>query len=103
LKEIEMHSLNLNRLSEYCKKDGSGGGNNSGEKEGLLLRLTVKGKKITGISLVPSWREDDNFVRLYDPNMGKRKELFEYLQSVNENGAGLKIVGKEIIVEDFQY
>ncbi len=28
-----MHSLNLNRLSEYCKKDGSGGGNNSGEKE----------------------------------------------------------------------
>ena len=28
-----MHSLNLNRLSEYCKKDGSGGGNNCGEKE----------------------------------------------------------------------
>jgi len=51
----------------------------------------------------PSWREDDNFVRLYDPNVGKGKELYQYLESVNEEGAGLRIVGKEIIVEGFQY
>ena len=72
-------------------------------REGLLLRLTVKDKKINGISLVPSWREDDNFVRLYDPNVGKGKELYQYLESVNEEGAGLRIVGKEIIVEGFHY
>ena len=69
----------------------------------LFLRLTVKDRKIKGISLVPSWREDDNFVRLYDPNVGKGKELFQYLESVNEEGAGLRIVGKEIIVEGFHY
>ena len=72
-------------------------------REGLLLRLTVKDNRITGISLVPSWREDDNFVRLYDPNMGKGKELFEYLQSVNANGAGLRISGKEIVVEGLNH
>lgn len=72
-------------------------------REGLLLRLTVKDNRISGISLVPSWREDDNFVRLYDPNVGKGKELFEYLQSVNANGAGLRISGKEIVVEGLNY
>ena len=35
---------------------------------------------------------------LYDPNIGKGRELFGYLQSVNESGADLKIVGKEIVV-----
>ena len=72
-------------------------------REGLLLRLTVKDKKINGISLVPSWREDDNFVRLYDPNVGKGKELYQYLQTVNVDGARLRIEGQEIIVEGCQY
>lgn len=71
-------------------------------KEGLLVRLAVKDKKLAGVSLVPSWREDDNFVRLYDPNEGKGRELFGYLKSVNEGGAGLKIVGKEIVVQGIQ-
>ena len=51
------------------------------------------------VSLVPTWREDDNFVRLYDPNAGKGRELYGYLKSVNEGGADLKLVGKEIVIE----
>ena len=67
-------------------------------KEGLLVCVAVKNKRVESVSFVPSWREDDNFVRLYDPNTGKGRELFGYLQSVNEGGADLKIVGKEIVV-----
>ncbi len=40
-------------------------------REGMLLRVAIRDKKIQGISMVPSWREDDNNVRLYDPNTGK--------------------------------
>ena len=53
-------------------------------REGLLVRVAVKNKKIASISFVPSWREDDNFVRLYDPDVGKGRELLGYLKSVNE-------------------
>lgn len=68
-------------------------------KEGLMVRVAVKNKEVQSVSFVPSWREDDNFVRLYDPNVGKGRELFGYLQSVNEGGAELKIEGKEVVVE----
>ena len=38
-------------------------------------------------------------MRLYDPNEGKGRELLGYLQSVNEGGAELELVGKEIVVK----
>ena len=53
-------------------------------REGLLVLVAVKNEKIASISFVPSWREDDNFVRLYDPDVGKGRELLGYLKSVNE-------------------
>jgi hypothetical protein len=65
-------------------------------REGLLARLAVRDKKIQSVSLVPVWRGDDGFVRLMDPNSGKGRELYGYLQSVNEGGAELKLEGKEI-------
>ncbi len=71
-------------------------------KEGLLTRVTVKDKKLHSVSLVPSWLEDDNFVRMYDPTEGKGRELFGYLQSVNEGGAELKLEGKEIVVQGIE-
>ncbi len=55
------------------------------------------------VSLVPTWREDDNFVRLYDPNEDKGRELYGYLKSVNEGGADLKLVGKEIVIETMSH
>ena len=71
-------------------------------KEGLLVKLTVKDKTIQGVSLVPTWREDDNFLRLYDPDEGKGRELFGYLNSVNEGGASLEIRNIEIVLTDLQ-
>ena len=68
-------------------------------REGLLVRVAIKNKKVASVSFVPSWREDDNFVRLYDPNVGKGRELYGYLKSVNEGGADLKIEAKEIVVQ----
>ncbi len=68
-------------------------------REGLLVHVSVADKKVTSVSIVPTWREDDNFVRLYDPSEGKGKELFKCLNSVNEGGADLQVVGKEIIVK----
>ncbi|MCM5663180.1 CapA family protein [Galbibacter mesophilus] len=68
-------------------------------REGLMVHISVEDKKLKEVSLVPTWREDDNFLRLYDPNQGKGKELFEYLQSVNESGAPLIVEGQEIKVE----
>ena len=72
---------------------------NTRHREGLLANVVIKDKKISLVTLVPTWREDDNEVRLYDPNVGKGHELFGYLQSINEEGAELKIKGKEIVIE----
>ena len=67
-------------------------------REGLLVRLAVRNKKLHSVSMVPAWREDDGFVRLCDPNEGNGRELFGYLKSVNEGGAELKLDGKEIFI-----
>ena len=67
-------------------------------REGLLVRLAIENRRLKAVSLVPTWREDDNFLRLYDPNEGRGRELLGYLQSVNEGGAPLTLVGKEIQV-----
>lgn len=68
-------------------------------REGLMARLLIKDKRLAAVSLVPSWREDDNFVRLYDPNDGKGRELFGHLNAVNGNdGAPLTLRGQEIQV-----
>ena len=73
-------------------------------KEGLLVRLLVRDRKLVMLSLVPSWRDDTNLVRLYSPREGKGRELFGYLQSVNgPDGARLELVGDEIVVPDIRY
>ncbi len=71
-------------------------------REGLLARLVVKNRRLQAVSLVPTWREDGQFVRLYDPSEGKGRELFDYLQSVNEDGAELILAGKEIVVKGIE-
>lgn len=67
-------------------------------KEGLLAHIAVANKKVESISLVPTWRDEDNFIQLQDPNQGKGKELLGYLNTVNEGGAELRVEGKEIAI-----
>lgn len=71
-------------------------------REGLMVYLQVANKKLQSAALVPTWREDDNEFRLYDPNISKGKELLGYLKSVNEGGAELQVHGKEIRVIGIQ-
>jgi len=68
-------------------------------EEGLLVRLLVRDRQLAGISLVPSWRDETNLVRLHSPNSDKGRELLGYLRSVNgAGGAELEVAGDEIVV-----
>jgi poly-gamma-glutamate synthesis protein (capsule biosynthesis protein) len=71
--------------------------------EGLVARACIKNRKLASISLVPLWIGEDNNPRLHDPNVGKGRELYEYLLSVTgEDGARLTVKGQEIVVEGIQ-
>ncbi|MCG8526897.1 MAG: hypothetical protein MI748_10985 [Opitutales bacterium] len=64
-----------------------------------VTRISIVVGKVERISLVPTWRDEDNLVRVYDPGFGKGKELLEELISINgKKGADLEIVGKEITI-----
>ena len=67
-------------------------------REGLLARVVIRDRKVVGISLVPSWLDEDNDVRLEDPQMGKGRELYGHLLAVNDGGAELALHGREIVV-----
>jgi poly-gamma-glutamate synthesis protein (capsule biosynthesis protein) len=68
--------------------------------EGLLARACIKNRKLASVSLVPLWIGEGNNPRLYDPNLGKGRELYEYLLEVTgEDGARLNLEGKEIVIE----
>ena len=68
-------------------------------EEGLLVRLLVRDGQVAGISLVPSWRDESNLVRLHSPNSDKGRELLGYLRSVNgSDGAELDVAGDEIVI-----
>ena len=69
-------------------------------REGLLVRVVVRDGEFAAVSLVPSWLDDNNDVRLENPQNGKGRELFGYLSAVNgSDGAKLTIRGNEIIIE----
>lgn len=67
-------------------------------REGLMAHISVAEKKVKSVSLVPTWRDEENFLRLEDPNQDKGKELLGVLKSVNEGGAALEVRGKEIVI-----
>ena len=65
-------------------------------KEGLIGEINIKDKKLESVYLLPTWREDDNEVRIYHAGEGKGKELTDYLNRVNEGGAPLSVEGEKI-------
>ena len=70
-------------------------------REGLLVRLSIKDKEIQSVDIVPTWRDDDNFVRLYNPNTDQGRELYGILKSVNSEGAPLKLTENAIRMKSF--
>ena len=70
-------------------------------REGLLVRLSIKDKKVQSVNMVPTWRDDDNFVRLYNPNTGQGRELYGILKSVNNGGAPLELMEHAIQIKSF--
>ncbi len=83
-------------LAQFVFDDALRKGNH---RAGLLLRLVVRGGDVAGASLVPTWLDDANDVRLHDPADGKGRELYGLLAEVNGgDGAGLAVRGREIVV-----
>ena len=70
-------------------------------REGLLVRLSIKDKEIQSVDMVPTWRDNDNFVRLYNPNTDRGRELYGILKSVNSEGAPLKLTENAIRMKSF--
>jgi poly-gamma-glutamate synthesis protein (capsule biosynthesis protein) len=68
-------------------------------REGLLVRLLIEDQDITGVSLVPTWREDQGIIKLMDPTFGKGQELYRQLLDLTKGNASLTISGQEIIVK----
>ncbi|WP_373523021.1 CapA family protein [Aquiflexum sp.] len=68
-------------------------------KEGLMVKLAIQNKNIKGASLLPLWREDDNFLRIYDPSSGKGEELYKYLLKVCRDKSIIEVKNKEIVVK----
>ena len=70
-------------------------------REGLLVRLSIKDKKVQSVNMVPTWRDNDNFVRLYNPNTRRGRELYGILKSVNNEGAPLELTEHAIQIKSF--
>lgn len=68
-------------------------------REGLMAEVHVKNKQLESLCLLPTWRGDDNNLRVYDATKSKGKELTEYLMRINEGGAALQVEGEKIKVE----
>lgn len=97
--KIEIHKNRpiFHSLGQFVFDDHLRLGNH---REGLLARIVVHDGELAAVSLVPSWLDDNNDVRLENPQNGKGRELFGYLSAVNgADGAELAIRGNEIILE----
>ncbi|HTB17875.1 MAG TPA: CapA family protein [Bryobacteraceae bacterium] len=66
-------------------------------KEGMVARVVVQGKKVLRVSLVPVTRDSDNNVQMLDPSAGEGARL---LQKVKDLSAGtpLRIERQEVVL-----
>lgn len=66
---------------------------------GHLARMLIRDGDLARISLVPSWRDDDNNVFLLDPNEGQGRELLGVQKAVlDEQSVELRLEGSEIVI-----
>jgi poly-gamma-glutamate capsule biosynthesis protein CapA/YwtB (metallophosphatase superfamily) len=67
-------------------------------KEGLVARVVVEGKKVVGVSLVPLTRDaENNNPLLLDPAAGEGAQLMEKVQRLSGE-TPLKVDGKEVVL-----
>lgn len=67
----------------------------SHHRDGLVIRLLVRNKKIVDVAVVPVFRDEENTVYLADPNEGEGER--QYLELKNSsNDVEVVVQGKEI-------
>ncbi len=65
-------------------------------KEGLVARVVVEGKKVVGVSLVPLTRDaENNNPLMLDPSVGEGAQLMEKVRKLSGE-TPLKVDGKEV-------
>ncbi len=67
-------------------------------KEGLVARVVVEGKKVAGVSLVPLTRDmENNDPLLLDPSAGEGAQMMEKVRKLSGE-TPLKVDGKEVVL-----
>jgi hypothetical protein len=67
-------------------------------KEGLVARVVVEGKKVARVSLVPLTRDaENNNPLLLDPSVGEGAQMFEKVQKLSAQTL-LNVDGKEFVL-----
>ena len=68
-------------------------------KEGMMARVVVRGKRVARVSLVPMTRDAENNVMMLDPSSAEGARLREKVKSLSE-GVPLDVEGREMILVD---
>ncbi len=66
-------------------------------KEGLIARVVVQGKKVTRVSMAPLTRDNENNVLILDPSEGEGARLMDKVKSLSGD-TPLKSDGKEVVL-----
>jgi poly-gamma-glutamate capsule biosynthesis protein CapA/YwtB (metallophosphatase superfamily) len=70
-------------------------------KEGLVARVVVQGKKVVRLSFVPVTRDaDHNNVLMLDPAVGEGARLLQKVKDLSAGAAPLRIDGQEVVLVD---
>lgn len=67
-------------------------------RDGMVARVVVQGRKVLRVSLVPVTRDaDHNNVLMLDPSAGEGARLFQKLKDLS-SGAPLRVEGQEVVL-----
>jgi poly-gamma-glutamate capsule biosynthesis protein CapA/YwtB (metallophosphatase superfamily) len=66
-------------------------------KEGMAVRVVVKGKKVLRVSFVPLTRDADNQVVMLDPTTGEGQRLVQKVKGLS-SGVPLDVDGQEVVL-----
>lgn len=68
--------------------------------DGLLVRCVIRNKKLSGVSIVPARRNEENDVELLDPSGGEGRKIAERLRELSAGyGPEPRLGGAEIVLD----